>query len=624
MFPEGRVVVVARALVGCVSAHCVATGDGAKSFILLLAALLRGIRATRGSPITGWRSSGQTDPCGRLEARQSACRLLSFQMQVLDAVVKEHVVPHATSLFSHTSPAEARRALRLLLEAFFRGRTGQVHCGLLAEMACDFYHRWNCERDRVGMLRLIHDHFPELHTSVTGFPTSKSRILQGLVLHRDLAAYCPTDGPMKAVVLHMALQPLLTGADSTLIISSSHHFHGWGTWVASQVEKNVASLQNLQVKLLLSAVKQSDLVLYHAKKAGMSVVECLDMEELTLFCHLSGVLPLTDLADLVDKAHVASVSFCQPVVLGSRRYTHVGLLEGRDFFPHCLVLCGPAESLTNQCVSAFGDAIRVMQRVCEPVHCQHWHMGKRDNIDLASSLEKSPSSQNETEMGAMKITAVISQDIPGILKDSSMCLEWPTHATKRENISVENRYTPDLNTSIQGHDSAETIVGGGQKTSDMTASVKENLFYSNTLIEPGAVLPAGGAFEFLLHHYLLKYTSPTHCPDTHATCRLVAEALLSVPRQVYAHSCTGGHFLKVYTSFVSGIQSRESARPVSLGPEGLESVACKYDLLVSVLQCLGRLLSVDAIIHTTTLHAAGQAREEDEQEEDDPSVHSYS
>uniref|UniRef100_A0A3B3RCL1 Bardet-Biedl syndrome 10 n=1 Tax=Paramormyrops kingsleyae TaxID=1676925 RepID=A0A3B3RCL1_9TELE len=478
---------VARALVGCVSAHCVATGDGAKSFILLLAALLRGIRATGGSPVAGWRSSGQTDPCGRLEARRSACQLLSFQTQVLDAVVKEHVAPHATSLFSHTSPAEARRALRLLLEAFFRGRAGQVHCGLLAEMACDFYHRWNCERDRVGTLRMIRDHFPELHTSVTGFPTSKSRILQGLVLHRDLTVYCPAEGPTKAAVLHTALQPLLTEADSTLIISSSHQFHGWGTWVAGQVEQNVASLENLQVKLLLSAVKQTDLVLYHAKKAGMSVVECLDMEELSLFCRLSGVLPLTDLADLVDNAHVASVTFCQPVVLGSRRYTHVGIPEGRDFLPHCLVLCGPAEGLTNQCVSAFGDAIR------------------------------------------------------------------------------------------------------------------ENLFYSNTLIEPGAVLPAGGAFEFLLHHYLLKYTSRTHCPDTQAACRLVAEALLSLPRQVYAHSGTGGHFLKVYTSFVSRIQSGEPARPVSLGPEGLESVACKYDLLVSVLQCLGRLLSVDAIIHTTAL-----------------------
>ncbi|XP_048865575.1 Bardet-Biedl syndrome 10 protein isoform X2 [Brienomyrus brachyistius] len=609
------------ALVGCVSAHCIATGDGAKSFILLLAALIRGIRATRVSPVAGWCPSGQTDSCGRLEARRAARQLLSFQTQVLDAVVKEHVVPHATSLFSHTSPAEARRALRLLLEAFFRGRAGQVHCGPLAEMACDFYHRWNCERDRLGTLRMIRDHFPELHTSVTGFPTSKSRILQGLVLHRDLTVYCPTEGPMKAVVLNEALQPLLTEADSTLIISSSHQFQGWGSWVAGRVEQNVASLQHLQVRLLLSAVKQSDLVLYHAKKAGMSVVECLDMEELSLFCHLSGVLPLTDLGDL--KAHIASVTFCQPVVLGSRRYTHVGIPEGRDFLPHCLVLCGPTESLTNQCVSAFGDAIRVIQRVCEPVRCQSWHMGKRDNITSASSLEKSPSSQNEIEMGAMKITAGISQDIPGVLKDSCMCLEWPTHATNRENILVENCYTPDLNTSIQGHDSAETTVEGGQKISDMTASVKENLFYSNTLIEPGAVLPAGGAFEFLLHHYLLKYTSLTHCPDTQAACRLVAEALLSVPRQVYAQSGTAGHFLKVYTSFVSGIQSRESVKPVSLGPKGLESVACKYDLLVSVLQCLGRLLSVDAIIHTTTLRVADKAREEDV-DEDVLSVRSYS
>ncbi|XP_035257609.1 Bardet-Biedl syndrome 10 protein homolog [Anguilla anguilla] len=69
---------VARVLVGCVSAHCKITGDGAKSFLLLLGALLRGIHG---------------DHLHGIQARRVAHILLSFQTLVLDGVTGQGLAP---------------------------------------------------------------------------------------------------------------------------------------------------------------------------------------------------------------------------------------------------------------------------------------------------------------------------------------------------------------------------------------------------------------------------------------------------------------------------------------------------------------------------------------------------
>uniref|UniRef100_A0A8C9R4S0 Bardet-Biedl syndrome 10 n=1 Tax=Scleropages formosus TaxID=113540 RepID=A0A8C9R4S0_SCLFO len=510
---------VARALLGCLLAHCNTAGDGAKSFVLLLAALLRGTRAA-------CRAQGKAGPHGRLAAQQVSRWLLSFQEEVLDGVMRDHIAPHTTALFSHTSPAESRARVRRLMEGFFCGRVNAAHSKFLAEIASDFCFRWTCKPDGADVLRLVPDRFPELHTAVTGLPIDRSHILQGLVIHRDFAVHCPTDRPLNALAISVPLQTSLPmEADGTLIITSSLQLCSFGSWVADNIERTVTSLKELQVKLLLSSVKQSDLVLYQAKRAGMSVVECVSQEELSLFCLLAGVSPFADLGfwEGVGGKHVAAVTFCQPVVLGAHRYVHVGFPERQGYLPHCLVLCGPVPGLTAQCVSAFGDAFRTLQRTSE--------------------------SQGRAF----------------------------------------------------GRDAEEGLT--------------DNLVRSETSARPGAVLPVGGAFEFLLHHYLWKHSFESSCPETKMSCRLVAEALLNVPRQLYLRHNGHGHFLKVRTNFISCLRHQEVVGSITDGPEALESLACKYQLLASVLQCAGRLLSVDTLIYTTALGLRDKSNRDDEDDE---------
>lgn len=145
------------------------------------------------------------------------------------------------------------------------------------------------------------------------------------------------------------------------------------------------------------------------------------------------------------------------------------------------------------------------------------------------------------------------------------------------------------------------------------------------LIAPGCVVPAGGTFEFLLHHALSQYGHSSlvysHTYLDISVSQLLANALLSVPRHIYSHSPR--HFLQVQARLLSLVntQSHNKFLKQNLGGSisnmrgcraiemplrefmfdlGLESVSCKHQLLLSVLKCLSSLLQIDSILHIHT------------------------
>ncbi|KAL4659568.1 Bardet-Biedl syndrome 10 protein-like [Arapaima gigas] len=590
---------IARASLDCLSAHCNTTGDGAKSFVLLLAALLRGVG------VTCQRQEAEAGPRRQLAARRMSRCLLSFQEEVLDCLMRDRVAPHATSLLSHDNPAQSRARVGQLMEGFFHGRVTGAQCKYLAQIASDFFFRWSCQLDKCELLRLICDHFLAFHTAVTGLPVGRSHILEGLVLHKDFAVYCPKDGPLNALVVSVPLQPSLEGTDETLIVTSNLQLHSFGGWIGSYVEQIITSLNDLQVKLILSTVKQSDLVLYQARRKDMSVVECVGQAELSLFCLLAGVSPLSDLGTWkgVDGRHVAAMTFCRPVVLGSHRYVHVGFSEQRGFSPHCLVLCGPVPGLTDQCVSAFGDAFKMLRRTSEPVRWRRCHNAEATGEMQAvcsgdiTDLQGEPDSQRNDNRPDVDVKHRVSES-----EKAPTGLPSQGHSCKTKTESMD--LVSPQNCSSEGHAFGRNIEKG-ITAGDVTVA------HSEILIKPGTVLPVGGAFELLLHHYLLRHSLESSCPQTKATCKWVAEALLNVPRRLYFGRHAHRQFLQVHARFVRGVRTREPVGPVIDGQEALESLACKYELLASVLQCVARLLSVDAVICTTTLGLTAKDEEDD-------------
>lgn len=330
----------------CVFKHSTATGDGSKTFILLLASLLRMIHTTACKEPNVSHSYNSRGAAEAATARHLADEMLAFALEELDDIIAMEVVPYGcclswedfyaqTQLQAHTN----NNCVQKLLASFFHTRLGRTHCDFISDLTCELLTRWDFKKDRPSSsLQFVNDNFPALHTPVSGFPITCSRLIEGQVIHRDFATPCPqTDQPVKAVVFTGYLQPTLLSAGQVLELGcreqgKERSIVQFSAWAERSLEFVITKLQSLGVSVLLSAVKQSAAVLALAAQAEMGIVECVSEDELSLFVRLSGATPVAD-CWVIEPEHVAALTFCRPILLGAHRYEDMS-----PFLPHILCI----------------------------------------------------------------------------------------------------------------------------------------------------------------------------------------------------------------------------------------------------------------------------------------------
>ncbi|NWH74547.1 BBS10 protein, partial [Piaya cayana] len=211
--------------------------------------------------------------------------------------------------------------------------------------------------------------FAQLYLVVAGLPVSCSRVLPGIVLRRDFAAYCPAHGDLRTLLVTQPLRATLVGPGIEFVVGSEVQYGDSLRWVSRRTEAVMKHLQSNDIKLLLSSVKQEEDVIYYAKLYGMSVVECLSEEEVALICEITGVSPYTPSGDNLhgEITETAVATFCQPLLLGSKRYVHVGFTSICAFQPHCVILCGPVDAANEQHAAALRGAFTMLQQLFKSV-----------------------------------------------------------------------------------------------------------------------------------------------------------------------------------------------------------------------------------------------------------------
>lgn len=341
----------------CAWKHSTVTGDGSKTFILLLASLLRMIHALACKEPNMSHTYNSREAAEAATARRLADELFAFALEEMDELIAIGVVPYGfcvlwedftteTQSLTHTN----NPGLQKLLASFFQTRLGHTHCDFISSLACEMLRHLKCVDGQPSLaLQFVNDNFPALHTPVSGFPTSCSRLIEGQVIHRDFATACPRTGhqPVKAVVLTTYLQPQLLSAGEVLEVGCGgqkmeensrmkNSIVDLSAWSERSLELVFANLQSLGVSVLLSAVKQSAAVLARAAQAQMCVVECISEDELSLFGQLSGTTPVSD-CWMIESVSVANLTFCRPILLGVHRYDDILFLFNciyKDTYSH--------------------------------------------------------------------------------------------------------------------------------------------------------------------------------------------------------------------------------------------------------------------------------------------------
>lgn len=560
--------------------HRAATGDGAKSFVVLLAAVLGGLRAAGGG--AGLRRA-----------------LRDFEAQVLERAA-------ARGLRRHLRPAPPGQ-LEALLEPYLAGRLGPGERQRLARLCAELCRRCApTAAARPQALRLLGRRFPELHAAVPGLPLASSRVLPGIVLRRDFAAYCPADGELRALLVTEPLRPALTAPGVEFVVDSEGQYQASLRWITRRTEALMKRLQSNNVKLLLSSAKQEEVVIYYAKLYGVSVVECLSSEEMALISEITGVSPYASFGDNMDReiTETAVVTFCLPLLLISKRCVHIGFSSVYAFQPHCLILCGPVDGVNEQHAAALQEAFTMLQQVFKTVDQREEWKAEGESQSEAPDVCTWHFSATQKQL-VIENTCNSNQVSECQLKALSDETETKILDPDKSDLLVHNQKNHSTAVLVARNTDVVTVceclhVGKGlEKTCCHIVPFKQQEScvgiaqdYSSSLIEAGPVLPVGGYFEILLHYYIQDYAKQCQQSEVTVVSNVVADALLSIPKALYRRAERDG-FTKFYLEAINSLRKNQ---PLPVNNEGLESVYCKYQLVISVLHCVTELLSVDLII----------------------------
>ncbi|XP_063155726.1 Bardet-Biedl syndrome 10 protein [Candoia aspera] len=635
----------ARIMIACISTHCNLFGDGAKTFIILLSDLLQ-----------QFEKLNKRDQGKYCSLKRISQFLVKIQTDILDHLMTWDLKKHFWSIFS-ASDSDTRRGIELVLEPYFCGKVGNSRQKFLTRLACDFYFKVTAGKNQNEALHLVNECFAELHATMTGLPFSDSRILDGLLLQRDFSVYCPGESDKRVIIITEPIHSSVTELGIEVVITAESQFKASETWITKRTGSLLQHMQDNNIKVILSSVKQHDIVHYYAKNNGISIVDCLLAEEISLICKITGISPFKPSLDNINSeiTQTAVAKFCQPLHLGTKRFVHIGFAQTSTIQLHCVILCGPVHGVTEQHVSAFREAFKMLQQMFTAVHLTKYCDSELENHCLLNSLNKTQqcstpqqplvqerndwrkiqtNTKHLTPCGLTmeKLTAP-SYVVDEKLVHSSSCnssgttmpsadllhgskssllqksdynlVGWQMASlkykfqnerlqiTKNELLKDNQPVDNTINKSIDFRNiQLQANIGSCTRLLKYENDKRGNQSYSDSYIEVGSVLPVGGLFEILLHYYLSNSAKQCQSSDISIICTILADVLLSIPKILCATQ-KRNVFPQLCLQVTSALKSNQQLLP---NQQLLESVSCKYHLVASVLQCAARLLSVDLII----------------------------
>lgn len=338
-------------VVDCIQAHCTMTADGSKSFLLLLASLLRRIYA----------HSKARREVSNAQARHLANQLLHLCYDGLDGIIMRQVTPYVSSLYSiyHGDTLEG------LVCGYMTGRVGIGQAEVLMPIICDFFWKWNVGQDMAETIRFIHTHFPLLYATVLGLPIGQSCVREGFLLGCDWTVLFERTSkePIRVLVLNESV----FAEDEAVSVFENYVGNGHAT----TVRRLCVCAEELGVCVLLSPVKCPDLLLQQARQKQLCLAECVDLPLLNLLCQLGQ-------SRSAPVGRVATVTSVSRVVLGGHRFACVGVMptltshthtpSEHMLHPHTLLLCAPGPGPLDQCVNVCQGVFTMLRSVCEDGH----------------------------------------------------------------------------------------------------------------------------------------------------------------------------------------------------------------------------------------------------------------
>ncbi|XP_041376416.1 Bardet-Biedl syndrome 10 protein-like [Gigantopelta aegis] len=565
---------LARVIVDAVVTHHSSVGDGTKMLLLLLEHSLQAVQ--------------------EIVDKQASCHLGTMNIQQQMNNYLSNKIALALGKFSNTILSDlftevqqradmldadcCRNVLRdrmfsvlvTTISSHFSSAISQYFATLLMDSLITKTEVQNLESTR-QTIGFILDNFEFMHVKSPGQSYKESSTLNGFLLQRNFSFHSDnlSKMEMKCILLKCPIEGVLSNDNATVRLKSDDTLKIALSLKLKNAKLFLQTLSSRGVTLIVSTEKVPDYVLSLCRTFDISVICCVDEDDIEFLEKLSGKFVIHNTWDVVDDSVVINLSECRRVSVGSRVCVQLGIEKGLS---KQLILCAPTDSMCHQLGDIVYKAFKSLFMCFQKIHISQ---SSNNVIYLADKKQK-----------------VSSVDISAPSMDSL------TNKSSDNNSSLDDRTM--MSHEIPLDDGVTCVMSSEISLDDDTLDTLKFITF-----------PGGGYFEYMLAELLDQRMKI--CPNQEMAwcCQILTKSLTAIPFALHknlSQNAGARSFLEKDLHIRAALKNN---CPTGFNSGGcvcnpakeniLEPPFAKMAVVTSVIQLLQQLLKIDGIVGVKTV-----------------------
>ena len=580
---------VCRVVVRGAVTHQRAVGDGVKTLLLLLEHSLHAIqdiidrRTTTPHQPTCTLQQGNNHFCNKI-----ASALETFSNTILSELFTE--VEHRAEVLDgdHCQGVLKDKMFAVLLTTIsthLSSSISEFFASLLIDSLILETELQDLESTK-EKLEFILTNFELLHVKSLGWSYKESSTVRGFLLERDFLFLSDhhSEVKMKCVLLKCPIEGVLSDDNTTLTLKSEDTLKSAIALHEKKAKLFLQTLRSHKVTLIISTEKMPDYILSLCRTFDISVICCVDTDDIQFLERVSGKCVVHNTWDVVDDRVIISLAKCCRLCVGSRVYVQLAL---EKVLPKSLILCAPTEGMCHQLADIVYKGFKSVLVCFQNMSISH--------------------SGGVTDTSVKTVNPFCSKML---LLDNSSALDDSTVA--RRGVSLDDDDSCIMSREVLLDDKNTCTMSDGilMNNSDGVKKFHNIVRHSEDTLK-FVTFPGGGYFEYVLAQLLEQKMKVSYSDEIIWCCQILAKSLTSVPYALHKnlfHNANARSFLMkdaevrcaLKNNCVAGFNSRGYVcDPVK--ENILEPPFAKMAIVNNVIQLLVQLLKIDGIVSAKTV-----------------------
>ncbi|XP_067651879.1 Bardet-Biedl syndrome 10 protein homolog [Haliotis asinina] len=216
------------------------------------------------------------------------------------------------------------------------------------------------------------DNFDFLHFKLPKQLYESSSFLPGFLLRQDFLVKHPKLGEGRDIKFLM-LSCSVEGnshedSDEVVFLKDKEATYTALSYRVTRATKYLTDLKEKDVSLILCSETVPQFVRYLCRDLGISVISCVEQEDIQFIERITGMQAATCISCPVDSMQTGQLSHCDRIVLGTQRVVHLQFAKTESFMmPGTIVIAAPTDGLVDQFRTAVYKSYKAVQ-MCFAFH----------------------------------------------------------------------------------------------------------------------------------------------------------------------------------------------------------------------------------------------------------------